>query len=178
MRWKIRRIPQLLWRCSDKLTNLVLRRKVSIIHNLAERKTGKCVPHLRSSSSWNSNKKKQNRHKVYSAFSGLSNKTWTCGLYHPNWLIYLFLAVFAFSEAFCYAKTAFSYSRDILSPCTPDLFMVKDVVKSKYRMIVMWSYFQVVNTLENHSAGRKEKCRVRRRNTLIATCGQTHTERW
>ena len=36
---------------SDKLTNLVLRRKVSIIHNLAERKTGKCVPHLRSSSS-------------------------------------------------------------------------------------------------------------------------------
>ena len=65
----------------------------------------------------------------------------TCGLYHPNWLIYLFLAVFAFSSPFCYAKTAFSCSPDLLSPCTPVLFMVKDVVKSEYRMIVMWSWF-------------------------------------
>ena len=73
---------------------------------------------------------------------GLSDKTWTCGLYHPNWLIYLFLAVFAFSSPFCYAKTDFSYSRDILSPCTPVLFMVKDVVKSKYQMIDMWSCFR------------------------------------
>ena len=72
---------------------------------------------------------------------GLSDTTWTCGLYHPNWFIYLFLAVFAFFSPFRYAKTAFSYSPDILSPCTPDLFMVKDVVKSKYRMIDMWSSF-------------------------------------
>ena len=76
-----------------------------------------------------------------SCWFGLSDKTWTCGLYHPNWLIYLFLAVFAFSSPFCYAKTAFSYSRALLSPCTPVLFMVKNVVKSKYRMIVMWSCF-------------------------------------
>ena len=72
---------------------------------------------------------------------GLSDKTWTCGLYHPKKLNYLFLAVFAFSSPLCYAKTAFSYSRTLLSPCTPDLFMVKDVVKSKYRMIDMWSWF-------------------------------------
>ena len=74
-----------------------------------------------------------------SCWFGLSDKTWTCGLYHPNWPEYLFLAVFAFFRPFCYAKTAFSYSRDILSPCTPVLFMVKDVVKSEYRMIDMWS---------------------------------------
>ena len=48
---------------------------------------------------------------------------------YPKKLNYLFLAVFAFSEAFCYAKTTFSYSPDILFPCTPILFMVKDVVK-------------------------------------------------
>ncbi len=60
---------------------------------------------------------------------------------HPNRLIYLFLAVFAFFRPFCYAKTAFSCSRALLSPCTPDLFMVKDVVKSEYRMIDMWSPF-------------------------------------
>ena len=82
-----------------------------------------------------------------SPFFGLSDKTWTCGLYHPNRLIYLFLAVFAFSSPFCYAKTAFPYSRALLSPCTPVLFMVKDVVKSEYRMIDMWSCFQAVNTL-------------------------------
>ena len=61
-----------------------------------------------------------------------------------------------FSSHFCYAKTAFSYSPDILSPCTPVLFMVKGVVKSEYRMIVMWSYFQAVDTRENYSAGREE----------------------
>ena len=72
---------------------------------------------------------------------GLSDKIWTCGLYHPKKLNYLFLAVFAFFSPFCYAKTAFSYSPDILSPCTPVLFMVKDVVKSEYRMIDMWSWF-------------------------------------
>ena len=75
---------------------------------------------------------------------------------YPKKLNYLFLAVFAFSSPFCYAKTAFSYSPDILSPCTPVLFMVKDVVKSKYRMIDMWSCFQAVDTRENHSAGREE----------------------
>ena len=75
---------------------------------------------------------------------------------YPKKLNYLFLAAFAFFSPFRYAKTAFSYSRDILSPCTPVLFMVKDVVKSEYRMIDMWSCFQTVNTLENDSAGREE----------------------
>ena len=60
---------------------------------------------------------------------------------YPNWLIYLFIAVFAFSSPFCYAKTAFSYSRALWSPCTPVLFMVKDVVKSQPEMIDMWSWF-------------------------------------
>ena len=65
--------------------------------------------------------------------------TRTCCLYYPKKLNYLFLAVFAFSRPFCYAKTAFSYSRALPTPCTPDLFMVKYVVKSEYRMIDMWS---------------------------------------
>ena len=76
---------------------------------------------------------------------------------YPKKLNYLFLAVFAFSSPFCYAKTAFSYSPDILSPCTPDVTMVKNVVKSDYRMIVMWSCFQTVNTLGKHFADREEK---------------------
>ena len=70
--------------------------------------------------------------------SPLPTKVEFCRLY-PNWPEYLFLAVFAFSSPFCYAKTAFSYSRALLSPCTPVLFMVKDVVKSEHRMIDMWS---------------------------------------
>ena len=75
--------------------------------------------------------------------SPLSTKVEFCRLY-PNRPEYLFLAVFAFSSPFCYAKTAFSYSRALLSPCTPDLFMVKDVVKSEWRMIDMWSCFRGV----------------------------------
>ena len=74
---------------------------------------------------------------------------------YPNWFIYLFLAVFAFSSPFCYAKTAFSYSRALLSPCTPVLFMVKDVVKSEYRMIVMWSWFWGGRSDRKRSAGRE-----------------------
>ena len=74
----------------------------------------------------------------------------------PQLIDISFLAVFAFSSPFCYAKTAFSYSRALLSPCTPDLFMVKDVVKSEYRMIDMWSGFQAVDAPENRSADREE----------------------
>ena len=97
---------------------------------------------------------------------------------YPNWLIYLFLAVFAFSSPFCYAKTAFSYSRALLSPCTPVLFMVKDVVKSKYRMIVMWSCFRVVEALKICSADREEIHREQRRNTPTGICGQERKMRW
>ena len=83
---------------------------------------------------------------------GLSDKTWTCGLYHPNRPEYLFLAVFAFSEAFCYAKTAFSYSRALLSPCTPDLFMVKDVVKKtgpKHRFLMFSGLTLDISDVQN-----------------------------
>ena len=105
---------------------------------------------------------------------GLSDKTWTCGLYHPNWLIYLFLAVFAFSSPFCYAKTAFSHSRALLSPCTPDLFMVKDVVKSEYRMIDMWSsVLGVVEAHENCFIVGEKTYGEQRGNIPIATCGQS-----
>ena len=104
--------------------------------------------------------------------SPLSTKVEFCRLY-PKKLNYLFLAVFAFSEAFCYAKTAISYSPDLLSPCTPVLFMVKDVVKSKYRMIDMWSSVsRVVEAPENRSAGREEMYREQRRNTPTPICGQ------
>ena len=109
--------------------------------------------------------------------SPLSTKVEFCRLY-PNWLIYLFLAVFAFSSPFCYAKTAFWYSRDILSPCTPVLFMVKDVVKTERRMIVMWSCFQVVEALENCFASREEIYREQRRCTTTYTCGQPHAQGW
>ena len=50
--------------------------------------------------------------------------------------------------------------------------MVKDVVKSEYRMIDMWSCFQVVDAPEIRSAGREEMNRDQRRNTLATTCGQ------
>ena len=102
---------------------------------------------------------------------GLSDKTWTCGLYHPNWLIYLFLAVFAFSSPFYYAKTAFSYSRDILSPCTPVLFMVKDVVKSVSEKMICGHRFKVRQCSKNSSAGSQEKHWDQRKNTPTIACG-------
>ena len=56
--------------------------------------------------------------------------------------------------------------------------MLKDVVKSEYRMIVMWSYFVVVETLEIFSVGREEIQSEKRRkidkaekNTPNAICG-------
>ena len=51
--------------------------------------------------------------------------------------------------------------------------MVKDVVKSEYRMIDMWSCFQAVEALKNRSAGREETCSEQRTNTLTDTCGQS-----
>ena len=62
--------------------------------------------------------------------------------------------------------------------------MVKDVVKSKYRMIVMWSCFQVVDEPEICSAGREEIQSEKRRkidkaekNTPNAICGQPSEKR-
>ena len=108
--------------------------------------------------------------------SPLSTKVEFCRLY-PKKLNYLFLAVFAFFSPFCYAKTAFSYSPDILSPSTPDVTMVKNVVKSEYRMIDMWSCFQTVDALGICSAGREEMYREQRRNTPTAVCGQPDKKR-
>ena len=70
--------------------------------------------------------------------SPLSTKVEFCRLY-PKKLNYLFLAVFAFSEAFCYAKTAFSYSRVLLFPCSPHGIMVKNVVKTCTSKKHKWS---------------------------------------
>ena len=74
--------------------------------------------------------------------SPLSTKVEFCRLY-PKKLNYLFLAVFAFFSPFCYAKTAFSYSPDILSPCTPDVTMVKNVVKSVSEKMICGHHFEV-----------------------------------
>ena len=76
---------------------------------------------------------------------------------YPKKLNYLFLAVFAFSSPFCYAKTAFSYSPDILSPCTPDVIMVKNVVKSVSEKMICGHHFEVKNALENDSVDRKKR---------------------
>ena len=102
--------------------------------------------------------------------SPLSTKVEFCRLY-PKKLNYLFLAVFAFFSPFCYAKTAFSYSPDILSPCTPDVTMVKNVVKSVSEKMICGHHFEVKNALENDSVGSEEKNRKLGRNTAIATCG-------
>ena len=90
---------------------------------------------------------------------------------YPKKLNYLFLAVFAFSEAFCYAKTAFSYSPDILSPCTPDVTMVKNVVKSMSKEMICGHHFEVKNISQNRFADREELHRMQRRNTQPITCG-------
>ena len=91
--------------------------------------------------------------RFYSIMSPLLRENGVFRLY-PNRLIYLFISVFAFSSPFCYAKTAFSYSRTLLSPCTPDVTMVKNVVKFQPEMIDMWSCFRAVEAPENRFAGR------------------------
>ena len=62
--------------------------------------------------------------------------------------------------------------------------MVKDVVKFESRMIDMWSYFQVVDTLQNHSTGSEEVQENREQirianmsNTPTAICGQLRRKR-
>ena len=102
--------------------------------------------------------------------SPLSTKVEFCRLY-PNRLIYLFLAVFAFSCPFCYAKTAFSYSRALLSPCTPDVTMVKNVVKSVSEKTICGHHFEVRKCFQNCSAGNEELHRKQLRNTPTAACG-------
>ena len=103
-------------------------------------------------------KKGEKRPKLTVTHHGILNdKTWTSDLYYPKKLNYLFLAVFAFSSPFCYAKTAFSYSPDILSPCTPDVTMVKNVVKSVSEKMICGHHFEVWKCSENSSAGNKQR---------------------
>ena len=76
---------------------------------------------------------------------------------YPKKLNYLFLAVFAFFSPFCYAKTAFSYSPDILSPCTPDVTMVKNVVKSVSEKMICGHHFEVWKCSQNCFADREKR---------------------
>ena len=92
--------------------------------------------------------------------SPLSTKVEFCRLY-PKKLNYLFLAVFAFFSPFCYAKTAFSYSPDILSPCTPDVTMVKNVVKSVSEKMICGHHFEVKNISQNRFADREKRMESR-----------------
>ena len=100
--------------------------------------------------------------------SPLSTKVEFCRLY-PKKLNYLFLAVFAFSSPFRYAKTAFSYSPDILSPCTPDVTMVKNVVKSVSEKMICGHRFEVWKSREKQkkkprsSSVQMPRCNVRNR---------------
>ena len=105
--------------------------------------------------------------RFYSIMFPLLRKKGAFRLY-PKKLNYLFLAVFAFFSPFCYAKTAFSYSRALLSPCTPVLFMVKDVVKSECRMIHMWSSFL---------GGRSARNLLRRQRMIVPRTEKEHANR-
>ena len=59
---------------------------------------------------------------------GLSDKTWTCGLYHPKGDLNIFMVILSFFSAFRYGKNDLSRSRGILSPGTPIVSMVAYVV--------------------------------------------------
>ena len=84
----------------------------------------------------------------------------------------------SFSSPFCYAKTAFSYSRALLSPCTLVLFMVKDVVKSESEMIVMWSWFRGGRSARKSLRRQKRIAQRVERNTPTNTYGQPSEKRW
>ena len=102
--------------------------------------------------------------------SPLSTRVEFCRLY-PKKLNYLFLAVFAFFSPFCYAKTVFSYSPDILSPCTPDVTMVKNVVKSVYEKMICGHHFEMRKCIS-------KSLRRQRRTTQKAAKKHTNCRMW
>ena len=59
---------------------------------------------------------------------GLSDKTWTCGLYHPNGDLNIFMVILSFFRPFRYGKNDRWRSRGILSPGAPIVSMVVYVV--------------------------------------------------
>ena len=59
---------------------------------------------------------------------GRSDKTWTCGLYHPKGDLNIFLVILSFFRPFRYGKNDLSRSRGILSPGAPIVSMVVYVV--------------------------------------------------
>ena len=60
--------------------------------------------------------------------TGLSDTTWTCGLYHPKGDLNIFLVILYFFRPFRYGKNDLSRSRGILSPGAPIVSMVVYVV--------------------------------------------------
>ena len=93
---------------------------------------------------------------------------------YPKKLNYLFLAVFAFFSPFCYAKTAFSYSPDILSPCTPDVTMVKNVVKSMSEKMICGHHFEVKKQRETKKKPRSSSVQMPRCNVRNRFCECFH----
>ena len=71
---------------------------------------------------------KENRRFDWTSDFGLSDKTWTCGLYHPKGDLNIFLVILSFFRPFRYGKNDLSRSRDILSPGAPIVSMVVYVV--------------------------------------------------
>ena len=59
---------------------------------------------------------------------GLSDKTWTCGLYHPKGDLNIFLVILSFFRPLRYGKNDLSRSRGILFPGAPIVSMVVYVV--------------------------------------------------
>ena len=87
------------------------------------------------------NRKRQNKQKSSQNLSiqldffvhfvknaGLSDTTWTCGLYHPKRDLNIFMVILSFFRHFRYGKNDLSRSRGILSPCAPVASMVVYVV--------------------------------------------------
>ena len=67
---------------------------------------------------------------------------------------------------FCQPNRTFSCSRVLLFPCSPHRTMVKNVVKSEYRMIVMWSWFW---------GGRSAQKSLRRQKRKMPSAEKKHT---
>ena len=71
---------------------------------------------------------KENRRFNWTSDFGLSDKTWTCGLYHPNSRLNVFLVILPFFRPFRYDKNGLSRSRTRLFPYIPNVVVVKHVV--------------------------------------------------
>ena len=90
---------------------------------------------------WNKEKRAIRRLPVF----GLSDKTWTCGLYHPKGDLNIFLVILSFFRPFRYGKNDLSRSRGILSPGAPIVSMVVYVVvKIRSQMMALASWERMI----------------------------------